>query len=135
MRPFAILAVLFILAEIVMISGCAKKESPTAIKPVAIQEAKEEPKPTQAQAIDAIRRSHPHSLQVCFDEVNQGFMIEYSILPDDAKEDQFMHGWKWLKFEPLHLAANGTWFASERAAADYVPIYPDVFNLPCKNTK
>lgn len=122
------------IAIMVALSGCQEKDRKQPAPPPK-PEVVEEQKPTQDQAINAIRRSHPHSLQVCFDSVNNGFMIEYSILPDGAPEDGFMHGWKWLKFDKMHPAANGTWFATERAESDYVPIYPDVFNLPCKNTK
>lgn len=132
MRPFVVLSLLFILAEICMISGCTKKEVP--VKETVVQEVKEQPAPTptQDQAIDAIRRAHPHAIQVCYDSVNDGFMIEYRVLADGEKHDGYLHGWKWLKNEKMYQAANGTWFTSERDDSDYVNISPDVFNLPCK---
>lgn len=130
MKPLVALLLMFILAETMMIAT----SSPEVTKQVKESVVKEDPRPNQDQAIDALRRSHPHSLQVCYDAINNGFMIQYAARVDDAPDDDNLHGWFWLKNEKLWQAANGTWFTSLRSDSDYAQIYPEPFNLPCKKT-
>lgn len=135
MKPLVALILMFILAEVIMIASPKLPEkSPEVTPAVKAETVKEDPRPNHDQAIDAVSRAHPHSLQVCYDTINNGFMIQYPVLPDDAPADNAMHGWWWIKAEHLWQAANGTWFTKLRDDSDYAQIYPEPFNLPCKKT-
>jgi hypothetical protein len=138
MKPFATISILLALTAYGL-AGCVKKEEPVAppkVTPTPIAaHVNDDPNPTESQSIDAIRRSHPHSIQVCYDSVNDGFMIQYSVQADGEPKDEWMHGWWWIKNEKFWQAANGTWFTKQREDSDYSQIYPDVFNLPCKKTQ
>jgi hypothetical protein len=135
MKRYTAIGIVVILAMAVAgLSGCVKKEKQAVEQ--ASQETKtpEAEKPTVIEALEAIRRAHPHSLQACYDKDQDAFFIEYAPLPDGAPADQFYHGWQYLKADKLFKSANGTWFTQERTSADYVLIYPDATSLPCKKT-
>lgn len=135
MKPLVALILMFILAEVILIaSPKLPGKSPEVTPAVKVETVKEDPRPDQDQAIDAVIRAHPRSLQVCYDSVNNGFMIQYSVLPEGVPADDRMHGWWWIKAEFLWQAANDTWFTKLRDDSDYAQIYPESFNLPCKKT-
>lgn len=124
------------------LTGCGHPNGydnvPQTEKSVSTAKVAEKPpvvdKPTVVQALEAISRSHPHSIQVCYDSVNDGFFIEYSVLPDGTSADGFFHGWQFLKFDKFYKASNDTWFTQERLDTDYIHVFPDPTGLPCKKT-
>ena len=123
---------------VLALTACRKREEVAEPQqpPQQAAKAEEKPveKPTVAEALEAIRRAHPNSLQSCYDSEHDAFFIEYAIQQRGSEPDGLMHGWQYLKSDKMYKSANGTWFTQDRSNDDYILIFPDVTALPCKKT-
>ena len=118
---------LLVVLSIATLIGCGKKEEPAVVAvPV-------ETTPSISEAIDAVVRSHPNALQVCYDSKQNGFFLDYGpLLPAGAAEDNKFHGWWILRNVNYFQSANNSWFVADQPVTDYTQVYPVIDGLPCK---
>jgi hypothetical protein len=86
---------------------------------------------TSEEAMVAVMRGHPHSIQVCYDTGLNGYFLQYPPRKEGATDD-VMYGWYFLQKVQYFRASNNTWFIANQPEVNYASVYPDVAGLPCK---
>ena len=96
--------------------------------------ASDEPKPSDAQAMDAVARGHPHATKICVDTERDGYFIHW---PDGGDSEKVWTGWRFIEKKNItfyFMKQNGTFFIDDIAADKYTAeVYPDITGLPCKD--
>lgn len=118
---------LVIVFAMLMLVGCAKKEDAQSIDMRASTTLSID------EAIDAVLRAHPNSLQDCYDSSLNAHLLDYGPpLRRGEQDDGYYHGWMLLENVSYHQTQNKIWFITDQPEHNYTHVYPVIDGLPCK---